>query len=171
MQHVTDKLHLWLSGELTDAEATAVSDHLAECPACAAAAEQERELWRALGAATGVDDAGSAAEPIAARDEISVWPAVRARTVARKSVTAWFGQRPALGMTLAAGAMAAGLVLSVLAPLGVQQATDKTGGSTGFASTNESLWLSDGSWLSGSDTDGLDLVWLTAGSDETKDDS
>ena len=155
MRHVKDQLHLWLSGELTDDETALIDAHLAACPECAAAAERERELWRNLGDVTAASDTGTT----------SVWSAVRARTVGRSDSTPLLGRRPVFGMSLAAGAVAAGLVLSLLMPTDAEKATAPTNG------TGDGIWLSDGSWLSGYDTDGMELVWLSPGSAETKDES
>ncbi len=61
MQHVSDRLRAYLDGELSPAEAAAVTNHLAGCPACAAALAELRT--QAESAAAYLADAGPAVVP------------------------------------------------------------------------------------------------------------
>lgn len=51
--HVLERLPLWVEGDLSEGEASAVQAHLAQCPACRAAAEALRESQAWLKAASG----------------------------------------------------------------------------------------------------------------------
>lgn len=148
MKHVTDRIQAWLGGELDAERSAALERHLAECPDCAREAERSRELWDLL----------AAGEARPASD--SVWPAVQARTFG--AAGSWFYGGRALTRTgWAAAAVACGLMLAVLLPLGVGAGN----GNVAMASDG-SMWLTDSSWLAETDEAGLHQVWLDAGLDD-----
>ena len=119
--HVLERIRSCLDGELSDAEAEAVRSHCRTCPECARAWEELSALAELL----PVD--------LTDRESRSLWPAVRARLVARPS---WFtGARFAVSASAAA---AAGLLLGVL--LGGAPGSERTEeGGSGFAGL-ESVW-------------------------------
>jgi anti-sigma factor RsiW len=153
MKHVTNRIQAYVSGELDHDLKTAVEEHLNECPTCRAEADQAREVWEML---------GSAGRPSPATG--SVWPAVHARTFGREtSEREWFFGAGRLTRTgLATAAVAAGLVLGVLLPVGADQ---EAGADSRLADSSwlvESTWLSDSSWLGGDGAARLDDILLGA---------
>ena len=161
MKHVTQDLHRYLAGDLAPDAVGAFEAHVAACPDCARALAEERRLWTLLGE---LADRRQTASGDVSR---SIWPAVRARTIgAARPAGGLLAGRPVLGWSLAGAAVVAGLVLGLVAPSGLLGTPDRLTGATGD-NTTASVWLSDGSWLSDNDADGLDLVWATAGLNET----
>ena len=151
MKHVEEVIQNYLAGELGPVRAAAVEKHLAECPRCRREVEQARKLWNLIDAAE-----------VVSVEEGSIWPAVRERTLVRKSARhQWFfGSGPWTRRGLAAGAVAAGLVVGLLAPAG---SVDKE--RIAVAQENSSwpvelFLLMDSSWLGTGETPGLDDVLL-----------
>ena len=162
MTHVTDKIQSWLSGELAPEKAAALEQHLQVCPACAEEAAAARRLWTELEELAAVAPANSS--------RASVWPAVRARTVAAgdPGVPWFFGTGRLVRSSLAMAAVAAGLILGVLLP---GSGTDSVGGEaealTVGAEQLEVAWLSDSSW--GSGLSDIGSSWLSAGQESVVD--
>ena len=154
MNHITDRIQTWLSGELSEQEALSFQEHLEACPECAAAAAEARTLWEMLGDAVVATPASSP----------SVWPEVRRRTVARAEEQNWFfGTGRWMRSSLATAAVAAGLLVGILFPGG----QDKTVGGEAQASSQdmESQWLSGSSW--DSELTGLETAWLATGDESS----
>jgi len=140
MAHVSDRLAAWLGDELAPDARAAVAAHLAVCPACRQEADALAGVWRDLGAAE--------LRP----SHASQWPAVRARTFGAGE--RWFyGQRIAARLTVAAAAVACGVVLGVLLPA-------PGGGET----TEDSLWVAASRALDDQATRAVDL-WLEPGAE------
>lgn len=143
MKHVEDQLPAFLAGELSAADQADIRRHLAECPACAGASVQLRQLWELLGEAAMPADLAPA----------STWPAIRSRT---------FGgaRAPRIGSGrwgrtgIAAVALAAGLGLAILLPAGKGSVSDHD-------LTSTAAWGS-GFWLDDATTDTFSDLWLAA---------
>lgn len=159
MKHVANMIQAYISGELDRDRNAAVEEHLNECPACRAEADRAREMWEML---------GSAGRPSPATG--SVWPAVQARTFGREtSEREWFFGAGRLTRTgLATAAVAAGLMLGILLPVGADQeegADSSLMDSSWLVESSwlsESTWLSESSWLGGEGAAGLDDILLGA---------
>jgi anti-sigma factor RsiW len=142
--HVTDRLAAWLGDETSPGETAAITRHLEACAACRREAAALRAAWDAL---------GEAAVPAA---EASVWPAVRARTTARSAPRLGQIRHPVWRGALAAAAVAAGILLGSLVPVG----------GVAVAEHDEDFaWLSAGSW-SQENTDATVALWLDLATDE-----
>ena len=161
MNHVTDQIQAWLSGELSSTEAIRLEAHLLDCPECARSAEEAREFWDSLGSlGDHQTESGS-----------SVWPGVRARTFGRKeagfSIT---GGGRWVQPSLAAAALAAGLMLGIMIPGG---GNDQIGGEAEALTVSEdqleSAWLLDTSW--GEGISDFEISWIGAGLDEGTDEN
>lgn len=143
------QIQAWLSDHLEAGAVEQFDAHMADCADCAAHAAMEKELWELLGQG----------DARASGPASSVWPSVQQRTFGKMSNNgngAWFfGRGQLMRGSLAACAMAAGLTVGVLIP--------------GLSSTatadeiNGDLWVSEGSWLDDSATDGLAGIWLGPG--------
>ncbi len=156
MKHVTDKIQVWLSGELDPDEAGRVEAHLRECPDCAAEAAEARHLWETLG------DLATATPEIPG----SIWEPVRERTLARRETGfRFFGSAPLVRSSLATAAVAAGLLLGILVP---GAGPGSLGGGAEALDIPEeqveTLWLSGTSWA-GELTE-FESAWLEAGQDD-----
>lgn len=153
MKHVVNRIQAYISGELDSGRNAAVEEHLNECPACRAEAERAREMWEML---------GSAGAPSPATG--SVWTAVRARTFGPETYEReWFFGAGRLARTgLATAAVAAGLVLGVLLPIGADREAGADSRLTDSSWFVESTWLSESSWLGGGASAGLDDILLGA---------
>jgi len=140
-----DRIQAWLSDQLDTETLTRVETHLAECPECSVRAASEKELWEILGQG---DVRTSRLAP-------SVWPEVRERTFGTEKNGAWFfGGGLVMRTSLAACAVAAGLMAGVLVP-GLS--------GTATAEGTDNMWVSEASWLDDSATDGLAGIWLDPG--------
>lgn len=150
MKHVTDRLAAWLGGELDGPDAAAVEAHLQACPSCRREADGLRAAWTAL-------DAVAAEVP--ARPA-SVWPAVRARTLAGNGGGWFFGRSQAARAALAGLTLAAGIVGGRLAgwQAGPREALAEDDGLA-------AVWLEESSWHEQSDG-GLADSWLAVADDE-----
>jgi anti-sigma factor RsiW len=148
MKHYTDQIQAYLSGELAAGARAEMEAHLAGCTRCADQVAEQRKLWDAL------------ADLAPAQHGASVWPAVQARTTG--SATGWFfGAGKWSRSTLAAGAVAAGLMVGFLLPGGA-------GNGKGEALASEpdeveTLWIS-GSALSAGQSD-LEALWFLSDTD------
>ena len=157
-KHITDSIHSWLAGELNAAEAAGLERHLETCPDCARAASESRAVWEALAGAAPQDSQLSMP---------SVWPKVRARTLAKRSRESWFYGSSALARSgLAATAVAAGLFVAVILPgkdwnsaqdLSADLSADYSGQQL------ESLWMEESSWSATGQDNDLDRLWIIAG--------
>lgn len=159
MKHVTDRIAAWLAGELSDAEARQVTEHFRDCPACAQAAEAERNLWKVVDQVAELN-----------LSKTSVWPQVQSRTFGHRGAGAWFfGNRVWTRNALASLAVAAGLVVGLVLPgLGEREYTE----SPDIAVANsESFGFGNSSWLSTETSDELGDIWLAAGRDTEGDES
>lgn len=137
---------LWLSGQLTAAEEREFEIHRQECAECSSLAAADERVWKQLNAMTAESS----------RTPASVWPAVRRRTLAGRSGAAWlFGSSRWIGATLAAGALAMGLLTGLLAPGAPVQAS--------VVEDDANPWEGGSSWLTDSTTDGLAGLWLAPG--------
>ncbi len=141
-----DRIQAWLSCELDAETLRQVESHLAACPECSRQAAAEKEFWALLGEG----------DLRAAGPAPSIWPQVREQTFGSGETGAWFfGGGLLLRTALAAGAVAAGLMVGVLVP-----------GLSGTATADnaeDGLWGSEASWLDDSATDGLAGIWLDPG--------
>jgi anti-sigma factor RsiW len=155
-KHVTDSIPAWLAGELDSAEGAAVECHLETCLECARAANENRAIWDAL---------GSAAPRESELSSPSVWPQVRARTLARRGEQSWFyGANALVRSGLAVGAVAAGLFVAVILPgQSHNGVSDLAADASGL--TVETAWLEDSSWTAGDQDNELDRLWIIAGLD------
>lgn len=153
MKHVANRIQAYISGELAGDQKAAVEKHLDECPACKDEVDRARETWEMLGTMESPRSENG-----------SVWPAVQARTFGREtSDRDWFFGAGNLTRTgLATAAVAAGLMLGVLLPVGSDHNEDVDSGLTDESWLVESSWLSDSSWLGGDATAGLDDILLGA---------
>jgi anti-sigma factor RsiW len=153
MKHVRDAITAYHCGELGPERKAAVARHLASCPDCRMEADRVGALW------TRLDTIGSAA-----KDEATVWPAVRARTLGRRSgAEDWFFGAGRLSRTCwAAGWVAVGLLASVLLPAGPNREAAAASDRTEAAWLFESSWLTDSSWSSEDDAVDLDDILLGA---------
>ena len=149
-----DQIQAWLSGQLDAGTVLQFEAHMADCPDCAALAAGEKELWELL----GQGDAHTSG-PVP-----SVWPSVQQRTFGKGSNGAWFfGGGQLMRASLAACAVAAGLMVGVLVPgLSATATADEI---------NSDLWVSEASWLDETATDGLAGIWLDPGLAEESDGS
>ena len=149
-----DQSQAWLSGHLDAGAVSQLEAHLADCPECAARAADEKELWELLG-----QGAVCGSDPVS-----SVWPSVQQRTFGKGSNGAWFfGGGQLMRASLAACAVAAGLMVGVLVPgLSTTATADEI---------NSDLWVSEASWLDETATDGLAGIWLDPGMAEESDGS
>ncbi len=154
-----DRIQDWLSGQLSSDEVGLFEKHCKQCPECAARAQAEKDLWELLGA---VQPENQGSVP-------SVWPQVQERVFGDSSVTLvpvnnwFFGRGQLVRASLAAGAVAAGLMAGILVP-----------GMSGEASAEDvqnDLWVSESSWLDVSATDGLAAIWLDPGLPDESDGS
>ena len=153
MKHVTNRIQAYISGELAGDRKAAVEKHLDGCPACRDEVDRARQAWEMLGTMeTPRSENGS------------VWPAVQARTFGREtSDREWFFGAGNLTRTgLATAAVAAGLMLGILLPIGSDHNEGVDSGLTDESWLVESSWLSDSSWLGGDATAGLDDILLGA---------
>lgn len=134
MRHIRELIQGYVAGELDREQTEAVEEHLVSCSDCRREAEQAGALWEMLGAA-------SVNHP----EDRSIWPAVRARTQSGSGNTReWlFGNGPWMRSGLVTAAVAAGLVVGILIPVG-------DGPGSLELATEESSWLVDSSWISGS---------------------
>ncbi len=141
-----DQIQAWLSGQLEADAVLQFEAHMADCPDCAAQAAGEKELWEML-------EPGNAQISGPAP---SVWPAVQQRTFGKGGNGAWFfGSGQLVRASLAACAVAAGLMLGVLVPgLSATATADEI---------NSDLWVSEASWLDETAIDGLAGIWLDPG--------
>lgn len=153
MKHVTDLLGAFVADELGPQERAEVVAHLAECPRCAAEAREARDLWDLLG------DAALPTPEVTKRP--SLWPGIQARTFGRDEQRRQSAGRRWTTVALATAAVAAGLGLAVILPLGTadkgQLAVSKTDNwGSGFwldartESTFSDLWLAAADEGSGS---------------------
>lgn len=161
MNHVTDNIQVWLSGELSATEKSQLESHLENCPACARSAKEARDIWEDLGRLAERPSVSGA----------SVWPAVREKTLDSKETGSWFfGGGRLVQSSLATAALAAGLFLGILLPGG---GSDQIGGDAEALTLSdtqmESAWLTDTSW--GEGISEFESAWIGAGLDETNDDS
>jgi len=161
MNHITDQIQTWLSGELSTKEAARLEAHLLDCPDCARSAEESREFWESLGS-LGENQTGSRG---------SVWPGVRARTLGQKEAgDSLTGGGRWVQPSLAAAALAAGLMLGILIPGG---GNDQIGGEAEALTVSEdqleSAWLLDTSW--GEGISDFEISWIGAGLDEGTDEN
>lgn len=148
MNHVTSRLAALLAEELPDHEAAAVRAHLESCPSCRAENERLGRTWDLL---------GSANLSSASSQTSSVWPAVRARTVADRSHWGW------RGASWAVAALAGGVILGMALP------GSKGGSAVGSLAADDS-WL-DSTWLQWDRTEDLAAGWILAGSEQNEDGS
>jgi len=145
--HVTRRLAAWLGGETPPVEAAAIADHLETCAACRTEADALRATWDVL------------AEAAVPETAATVWPAVRARTTARRASRTIRMRHPVWRGALAAAAMAAGVMLGSLVPGG--------GATAAGEDPDVAAWLDGSSWP---DDDGVMVAfWLdaAAGGEET----
>lgn len=161
MNHVTDQIQALLSGELSATESARIEAHLLDCPQCARSAEEAREFWENLGS-LGENQPGSSG---------SVWPGVRARTLGRKDAGfSISGRGRWVQPSLAAAALAAGLMLGILIPGG---GNDQIGGEAEALTVSEdqleSAWLLDTSW--GEGISDFEISWIGAGLDDGTDEN
>lgn len=140
MTHVNDRLAAWLGDELNPEARAAVAVHLAACPHCRQEADALARVWRDLGVAE--------LHPPRA----SQWPAVRARTFGAGE-TWFYGRRTFARLTVAAAAVACGVVLGALFPA-----------PGGVGTTEDSLWVAASRALDDQATRAVDL-WLEPGTD------
>ncbi len=144
-----DQIQAWLSDQLDSESAGRLEAHLADCPDCAAQAAQQKQLWELLGQGD-VRTSGPSS---------SVWPTVRQRTFGAAPNGTWFfGRGQLMRTSLAACAVAAGLMVGILLP-GIPGLSSTAGADE----TNSDLWVSEASWLDDSATDGLAGIWLDPG--------
>jgi len=158
MKHVGDLIQAFLSGELDGGRAVEVEKHLDGCSRCRHEVQQARDLWEMLGSTEAV-------LPVKG----SIWPAVQARTLGRDPERRewFFGTGPRMRTGLATVALAAGLVVGVLLPVGSDQSAAADDALAGSAWLVESSWLSGSSWLVTEQGTGLDDILLgTDQSDE-----
>jgi anti-sigma factor RsiW len=150
MKHVTDLLHLYVSGELDGPRMEAVEEHLRNCPACRTEADQNRRLW------------GDLAAMETSPELDSVWSAVQARTFGRgKPPREWFfGSGQLARIALATTAVAAGLTLGFLMPSQQESQGVDDDSDTASSWLSDSSWLSQSSWLGGDDVPGIDDLLL-----------
>ena len=153
MKHVTNRIQAYISGELAGDRKTGVEKHLDECPACRDEVDRAHKTWEMLGTME-----------ISRSENGSVWPAVQARTFGReKPEREWFfGAGNLTRAGLATAAVAAGLMLGVLLPVGSDHKEGAGSGLTDVSWLVESSWLSDSSWLGGDVAAGLDDILLGA---------
>ncbi len=153
MKHVTNRIQAYISGELAGDRKAAVEKHLDECPACRNEVDRAHKTWEMLGTMESLRSENG-----------SVWPAVQARTFGREtSDREWFFGAGNLTRTgLATAAVAAGLMLGVLWPVGSDHNEAAESGLTDVSWLVESSWLSDSSWLGGDAIAGLDDILLGA---------
>jgi anti-sigma factor RsiW len=158
MKHVGDLIQAYLSGELDGGRAAAVEKHLEGCSRCRQEAQEARALWKMLGSTETVPTGND-----------SIWPAVQARTLGRDpEPREWFfGTGPRMRAGLAAVALAAGLMVGVLLPVGSDPspATDDSLASSAWLL--DSSWLSGSSWLATEKGAGLDDILL--GTDQSEE--
>ncbi len=154
-----DRIQSWLSGQLGSGALEKFETHRKECPECASQAQAEKELWELLGEGR-IQNLG----PIP-----SVWPQIQQRVFDSPGNNLLFGNGWFFGggqvvrASLAACAVAAGLMVGVLIP-----------GLSGRASAddiNSDLWVSEASWLDETATDGLAGIWLSPGLSDESDGS
>ncbi len=121
--------------------------------------EREKELWELLGEGR-IQTKG----PVP-----SVWPQVQQRTFGSperdlQAVNSWFfGGRQWVRASLAACAVAAGLMAGILIP--------GFSGQADADETNSELWVSEASWLDVTATDGLAGIWVNPGLPDESDGS
>ncbi len=148
MKHVSDRIDALVAGELDQAEAQVVAEHVAGCPQCAREEARARDLWQQL--------AGLAVPPeLPSR---SAWPDIQARTFGVagniEPVRNRWGQA-----ALATVALAAGLALAVLLP---SAGPDKIM----VATDDDPAWGSS-FWLSEQSDSSLSEMWLAAADGES----
>jgi len=121
--------------------------------------QAEKDLWELLGEGR-IQTKGAVP---------SVWPQVQQRTFGspEKNLQAgnswFFGGGQWVRASLAASAVAAGLMVGILIP--------GFSGQAGADETNSDLWVSEASWLDVTATDGLAGIWLDPGLSDESDGS
>ena len=161
MKHVRDSIQAYVSGELDRERTAAVETHLADCDECRREAEQGRALWEMLGSVETEQPGGG-----------SIWPAVRARTLEKNdAIRDWFFGGGLWARTgLATAAVAAGLLVGILVPMGGSPDAVAAGDDS-TAWLVESSWISGSSWLAGEGSRGLDDILLGADAGEKENGS
>ena len=149
MKHVGDDIQAYVAGELTDTAEQAVTEHLATCPACAHQAGQARQLWEQLGEVAIPPHLPAS----------TAWPAIQARTFGRgDGVLLSAGGRWAK-TGIAVTALAAGMALAVLLPLG-------NGSNIAATSAADETWGSS-FWLEDEADSSFSALWLAAADQES----
>jgi anti-sigma factor RsiW len=144
MKHVDEKIQAFIAGELAGEQQQAVTDHLADCPACAHAVEQARHLWSL------VDEAATLA-PLPGG---SAWAGIQARTFGRARSSLLYGGGLWSKTGIAATALAAGLALAILLPSENSEQSLLPG-------TDEMAWGSS-FWLDEQSDTAFSELWLAA---------
>lgn len=152
MSHVQNKLESWLADELSAGEVAKVESHLASCSDCRGRAEELRQVWAMLG---GQEES--------TRPRESIWSGVRLQTIGlseKNDAPVWFGgQGRTLRAAVAATAVAAGLTLAFIIPVG-QQIEKTTSYATGVDGDSDMEWLSGSTIFSPTNHGFLDEVWF-----------
>jgi anti-sigma factor RsiW len=153
MKHVEELIQTYLAGELDTDRAAAVERHLEGCSRCRGEVRQAQALLEMLGSAE-----------LETPQSASIWSEVRTRTLGLEAERRewFFGARPWMRTSLAAGALAAGLVAGVLLPTGSGEVSAADNPSAESAWLMDSSWLSDSSWRAIGDAVGLDDILLGA---------